>query len=299
MENLKTKQDVMLDKINETKILLRKALFYSVKKKFSSNKDIQEIRIQIMIERIASILSNVYYEAILDVKKADLKGKALDDLMAQMNDLLKVLLVNALTTKDGVSMWEQVLAHYEEEPDELTKMAGMTLLALPDEQKNVLSQANFYMDNIEDVCDNAQDIINAKLDAIAYFGEDFIEAPESIQNAIIDIIFNKGITGFEKEGSLTNNLKQNLADKDYAEAAVNTCYLTASKGLMKRNVYRFISSLQDLTKRDRTQALSQYEPYYKDVLALFTGNKSEYDLLEQAWQNAYDGTCHGFFRHLS
>ena len=145
----------------------------------------------------------------------------------------------------------------------------------------------------------AQDIINAKLDAIAYFGEDFIEAPESIQNAIIDIIFNKGITGFEKEGSLTNNLKQNLADKDYAEAAVNTCYLTASKGLMKRNVYRFISSLQDLTKRDRTQALSQYEPYYKDVLALFTGNKSEYDLLEQAWQNAYDGTCHGFFRHLS
>ena len=41
-------------------------------------------------------------------------------------------------------MWEQVLAHYEEEPDELTKMAGMTLLALPDEQKNALSQANFY-----------------------------------------------------------------------------------------------------------------------------------------------------------
>lgn len=161
MENLKTKQDVMLDKINETKILLIKALFYSVKKKFSSNIDILEIRIQIMIERIASILSNVYYEAILDVKKADFKGKALDDFMAQMNDLLKVLLVNALTTKDGVSMWEQVLARYEEEPDELTKMAGMTLLALPDEQKNALSQANFYMDNIEDVCDNAQDIINA------------------------------------------------------------------------------------------------------------------------------------------
>ncbi|HIS12838.1 MAG TPA: hypothetical protein IAB40_07010 [Candidatus Onthocola stercoravium] len=161
MENLKTKQDVMLDKINETKTLLRKTLFYSVKKKILSNKDIQEIKIQIMIERIANILSNVYYEAILDVKKADFRGEALDDFMVQMNSLLKVLLVNALTTKDGVSMWEQVLAHYEEEPDELTKMAGVTLLALPDEQKNALSQANFYMENIENVCDNAQDIINA------------------------------------------------------------------------------------------------------------------------------------------
>ena len=161
MENLKTKQDIMLDKINETKTLLKKTLFYSVKKKISSNKDIQEIKIQIMIERIANILSNVYYEAILDVKKADFKGEALDDLMAQMNHLLKVLLVNALTTKDGISMWEQVSAHYEEEPDELTKIAGMTLLALPDEQKNALSQANFYMENIENVCDNAQDIINA------------------------------------------------------------------------------------------------------------------------------------------
>lgn len=161
MENLKTKQDVMLDKINETKTLFRKALFYSVKKKILSNKDIQKIEIQIMIERIANILSNVYYEAILDVKKADLKGKALDDFMVQMNHLLKVLLVNALTTKDGISMWEQVSAHYEEEPDELTKIAGVTLLALPDEQKNALSQANFYMENIENVCDNAQDIINA------------------------------------------------------------------------------------------------------------------------------------------
>ena len=36
MENLKTKQDVMLDKINETKTLLRKTLFYSVKKKILS-----------------------------------------------------------------------------------------------------------------------------------------------------------------------------------------------------------------------------------------------------------------------
>mgnify|MGYP001851640055 FL=1 len=161
MENLKTKQDVMLDKINETKTLLRKTLFYSVKKKISINKDIQEIKIQIMIERIANILSNVYYEAILDIKKADLKGEALDDFMVQMNSLLKVLLVNALTTKDGISMWEQVSAHYEEEPDELTKIAGVTLLALPDEQKNALSQANFYMKNIENVCDNAQDIINA------------------------------------------------------------------------------------------------------------------------------------------
>ena len=142
----------------------------------------------------------------------------------------------------------------------------------------------------------AQDIINAKLDAIAYFGNDFINAPESVQNAIIDIVFNKGIsTGFEKEGSLTNNLKHNLAEGDYASAAVNTCYLTNNKGLKKRNVYRFISSLQDLTTSERKEAMGKYETYYQNVLGLFTGNKSEYAMLEQAWQNAYEGRCHSFF----
>lgn len=161
MGKLKTKQDVMMDRIDEAKTLLGKALLYAVKKKFSKNKDMDEIKIQIIIERISGILSNVYYEAIQDVKKAGFSGGALYHYMAQMNHLLNVLLVNALTTNKGLSMWEQVLARYEEKADDVTKMAGLTLLALPDEQKTALSQANFYMDDIEKVCDNAKDIIDA------------------------------------------------------------------------------------------------------------------------------------------
>ncbi len=142
----------------------------------------------------------------------------------------------------------------------------------------------------------AQDIITAKLDAIKYFGADFVKAPESIQNAIIDIVFNKGVpTGFEKEGSLTNNLKQNLADEDYVSAAVNTQYLTCNKGLKKRNVYRFISALQDLSKKDRKKAMAQFEGYYDEVLSLFKNNESEYALLQKAWENASKGKCSGFF----
>ena len=143
----------------------------------------------------------------------------------------------------------------------------------------------------------AEDIITAKLDAIEYFGKDFVKAPESIQNAIIDIVFNKGVpTGFEKEGSLTNNLRRDLSKKDYVSAAVDTQYLTSNKGLKKRNVYRFISSLQDLSKSKRRKAMREYESYYKNVLELFKNNKSEYAFLERAWNNAYEeGICYGFF----
>lgn len=160
MNSLKTKQDVMQDKIKEAKRLLRHALFYSAKGKVASNNDLQKIKLQIMIERISDILANVYYEAILDIEKAGFSGEALDKQKRKMNYLLKVLLSNALTTKNGVSFSNQILKHYEDNPDELTKIAGLTLLALPDSQGDAISKANFHAEDIEHVCSNALEIID-------------------------------------------------------------------------------------------------------------------------------------------
>ena len=136
----------------------------------------------------------------------------------------------------------------------------------------------------------------AKQDARYYFGETFDKAPLSIQEAIIDIVFNKGVEGLEREDSPCLNLKENLNDKDYVSAAANAIVDPTIRGLMKRNVYRVIMATRDLRPKKRTKALSQAKDYYDNTLKKFDSASVTYKLLEEHWENAMAGKVTGFFK---
>ena len=142
----------------------------------------------------------------------------------------------------------------------------------------------------------AQDLMIAKQDARYYFGETFDKAPLSIQEAIIDIVFNKGVEGLEREDSPCLNLKENLNDKDYVSAAANAIVDPTIRGLMKRNVYRVIMATRDLRPKKRTKALSQAKDYYDNTLKKFDSDFVTYKLLEEHWENAMAGKVTGFFK---
>ena len=107
-----------------------------------------------------------------------------------------------------------------------------------------------------------EDIEDAKLQAQEFFGESFNEAPKSIQEAIIDIIFNKGIDApfIEKTDSPTYLLKKDLEKKDYLSAALHTVYKTQNAGLKKRNMFRFLHAIKDLPKNEQRKAIKKFEP---------------------------------------
>ncbi len=148
----------------------------------------------------------------------------------------------------------------------------------------------------------AADIISAKADAEEYYGEAFTNAPQSIQDAIVDIIFNKGLEkglGIEKfedckEQTLTPQIKKCLENKDYAGCVSKLIYETGLKGLHKRNYYRLISSMRDLSAEGREQAMKDIEYYYNNVCKLYKRNRSELKHIQKAWENAKNGTCSNF-----
>ena len=127
----------------------------------------------------------------------------------------------------------------------------------------------------------AQDILHAKLDAMAYFGEDFEKAPQSIQDAIVDIVFNKGLDGLEKPGSPTCKLKEDLKNRDYVSAAAHVIYKTPVKGLKKRNIYRVALAMKDLKPREQHKVREKCQKYYNNIHKQYTG--TEQDSLTKAW----------------
>lgn len=153
----------------------------------------------------------------------------------------------------------------------------------------------------------AQDIQNAKKAVIEYIGkENFEKAPQSIQDALIDIAFNKGIElGFEgierdKNGNikctrntLTQKLKEDIEKQDYVSAAKHVIFKTESNGLKRRNLYRLIVATKDLSANERKEVLRSAETYYQEI-------KSSINILEQTklkkhLENADNGICTGFF----
>lgn len=153
----------------------------------------------------------------------------------------------------------------------------------------------------------AQDIQNAKKVVIEYIGkENFEKAPQSIQDALIDIAFNKGIElGFEgierdKNGNikctrntLTQKLKEDIKKQDYVSAAKHVIFKTESNGLKRRNLYRLIVATKDLPANERKEVLRSAETYYQEI-------KSSINILEQTklkkhLENADNGICTGFF----
>ena len=127
----------------------------------------------------------------------------------------------------------------------------------------------------------AQDILHAKLDAMEYYGEDFEKAPQSIQDAIVDIIFNKGLNGLEKKGSPTCKLKEDLKNKDYVSAAAHTIYATPVKGLKKRNIYRVALAMRDLSPKEQEKVREKCEQYFNNTHKMYHG--TEKDSLMKAW----------------
>jgi GH24 family phage-related lysozyme (muramidase) len=140
----------------------------------------------------------------------------------------------------------------------------------------------------------AQDLLDAKSAAVDYLGyENFYDAPKSLQVAIVDIVFNKGVySGMELIGSKTTKIKSDLEKKDYVSASVDTIRKTGAKGLRKRNIYRAIMATGSLSSTDRKKALKRMEADYKAVLAEFKGSDKKH--LERAWENAWKGQTTGF-----
>lgn len=144
----------------------------------------------------------------------------------------------------------------------------------------------------------AQDILDAKLDALVYMGKSTLNsAPESVQTGIIDIVFNKGVEPFTRSGSPTTHLKHDLETKNYVAAAAHTVLKTGNRGLKKRNVYRVIMSTTDLSQSDKNKSLAIARPYYMDALKRFPGNKGRHErgLMQRAWENVKHGKTWGFF----
>ena len=144
----------------------------------------------------------------------------------------------------------------------------------------------------------AQDILDAKLDALVYMGKSlFNRAPESVQTGIIDVVFNKGVEPFTRAGSPTTLLKHDLETKNYVAAAAHTVLKTGNRGLKKRNVYRVIMSTTDLSQSDKNKSLAMAKPHYLDALRRFPGNKGRHErgLMQKAWDNTKNGITWGFF----
>lgn len=152
----------------------------------------------------------------------------------------------------------------------------------------------------------AQDIQNAKNAVIEYIGkENFERAPQSIKEALIDIAFNKGIElgfkGIQRKSNgedkvrktPTQKLKDDLQKGDYVSAAKHVIFETANDGLKRRNIYRMLLAIKDLTPEEREEVLKNAESYFKRVKADFdSGLRRD---VKNDLKNAHKGICTGFF----
>ena len=145
----------------------------------------------------------------------------------------------------------------------------------------------------------AVDLLNAKIEALAYFGNDFLKAPQSVQDGIVDNAFNKGIEGFtENSSSPTYQVKDDLKRKDYASAAAHLVYKTDNRGLKKRVLYRVIYATKNLAPADRKKSLNINSVYYNEVLKKFNTPKdtTEVKYMKAAWNNAQKGVYKEFMK---
>lgn len=143
----------------------------------------------------------------------------------------------------------------------------------------------------------AEDLLKHEAMVISYLGkENYQKAPPSVKAAILDVAYNKGIwDGFlnPNHNASTAKIKTNLKDRHYASALCNTTRRnTANRGLKRRNIYRFISGLTDLTPSKREAAMKNMHDYYQSVISSLRGAEAQY--LKQAWQNAKLGKTTGY-----
>lgn len=148
----------------------------------------------------------------------------------------------------------------------------------------------------------AEDLIKHEAMAVAYLGkENYEKAPVSVRSAILDIAYNKGIwDGFKNpyHNGSTKNIKSDLEAGNYASALCHTKRInTPNRGLRRRNIYRFITGLADLTPAKREAAMKEMSEYYHSVLKTLKG--AEYTYLKRAWENARAGKTTGYKIHTT
>lgn len=146
----------------------------------------------------------------------------------------------------------------------------------------------------------ALDLFNCKIEAIAHLGQDFLDAPKSIQEGIVDNFFNKGWEkGFVTvKNSPSNKIPEGLKLHDYLTTTENLIYKTDNLGLKKRMVYRIIHATKDLSVEDRRRVLDARRDYFDEVVKQLNqkGYKKECEYLINAWNRAYqNGECNGYF----
>ena len=122
----------------------------------------------------------------------------------------------------------------------------------------------------------ANDIMTAKKMAKNKLGKLYDDAPKSIKDSLVDLVFNKG------PGAINKNLKANLEAGYYHSAARRTWYETTNTGLQKRNIYRFLAAIKGLSQDDKTNAVKNF--YNEHVDQMKTVFKKDNDA-KKAWND--------------
>lgn len=148
----------------------------------------------------------------------------------------------------------------------------------------------------------AEDLIKHEAMVVSYLGkENYEKTPASVKAAIVDVAYNKGIwDGFLNpyHNGSTSNIKSDLQKGNYASALCHTKRMnTPNRGLKRRNLYRFISGLADLTPAKRESAMKEMIPYYNSVMKNLKGAEKTY--MQRAWENAKLGKVTGYKIHTT
>lgn len=222
-------------------------------------KEGQVIRLSQDVEKIISefIGGNIDIDKVHDLAS-----------VAKYTGISEDYILDVLVSLEGNKKWPLCVADYDGVGDEthpkgyLTIGFGHTSLAselkVTEGMKITEQQAYQIL---------ADDIINAKNLAVNKLKNkdvSFNEMPHSIQCAVIDIIFNKGPSG------INNSLVEDLKKEDYGAAARRTWYKTEIVGLQKRNMYRFISAIEDLNKKTKKAAVKNFRnEHFNHLQAVF------------------------------
>lgn len=119
-------------------------------------------------------------------------------------------------------------------------------------------------------------------------GINWEEVPQSVQDAIVDLLFNAGESKI-KEKNVQAILKEASESGSYAHAAVKVSRFNSNipdvkANLMRRCCYRFLLAIEDLPKDQKIDAMKAFDSYYKETLKI--QNSSDKAMLEGDWIEA-------------
>ena len=175
------------------------------------------------------------------------------DTVAEYTGLSKEYIKNVLVDMEGHQGWPATTAYYDGVADakhpkgNLTIGFGHTSHAgglIVEEGMEITKEQAFQI--------LANDIVSMEKICKNKLGNLYKEAPKSIQDAIVDMVFNKG------PSAINESLKANLEKKYYHSATRRTWYETDITGLQKRNMYRFLAAIRDLNASDKENAVKNF-----------------------------------------